>query len=101
MYDAILAELSEIKTWVAELPGSSEEMPKMVFEDCIYLIEFDLGIIPPDPRDADPQLAAEHAPDPWATPDPRRAVCILWPRLCKRIEKAVDDDDDLYTPPWW
>ena len=95
MYNAILAELSEIKTWVAELPGSSEEMPKMVFEDCIYLIEFDLGIIPPDP-----QARAGFE----ATPDPRRAVCIHWPSLCKIIEKAVDDDDDdddLYTPPWW
>ena len=94
MYDAILAELSEIKTWVAELPGSSEEMPKMVFEDCIYLIEFDLGIIPPDPQ--------ARAAGFEATPDPRRAVCIHWPRLCSIIERAVDDDDDgLYTPPWW
>ena len=96
MYDAILAELSEIKTWVAELPGSSEEMPKMVFEDCIYLIEFDLGIIPPDPQ--------ARAAGFEATPDPRRAVCIHWPRLCSLIERAVDDDDDddgLYTPPWW
>lgn len=88
MSEALLNELSAVKAWVAERPESSEEMPKMVMEDIIYLIEHDLGIIKYQSGDR--------------IPNPRRALCVSWPRLCTLIEKVVEDHpDDLYLPPWW
>ena len=88
MSNPLLDELSAVKTWVEQLPQSSEEMPKMVMEDVIYLIEFHLEIIKPQSEDS--------------VPDPRRALCVLWPRLCSIIEKTVETHpDDLYQPPWW
>jgi hypothetical protein len=89
MKNMMLEELSKVKNWVNSLPGSTEQMPKMVFEDLIYLIEFHMGLIELQTGDD--------------VPDPRRAISVLWPRLCNVIEMKVEDpaQEELYRPPWW
>ena len=89
MSKAILKELPAVKSWVAKLSESSKDMPRMLLEDIISLIEFHLEI-------------TEYVDDGGDyRPNPRYAVCWLWPLLCIEIKKIVEDSSDEYQPPWW
>ena len=84
MTDAILTELEEIETWVSALPENSTTVPHLIFEDLIQLIRFHFGVISGVPN---------------YSPEPRRAVCVLWPRLCTLVNEASNEAG--VPAPWW
>ena len=84
MTDAILTELEGIETWVSALPDNSTTVPHLIFEDLIELIRFHFGVISGGPNHS---------------ADPRRAVCVLWPRLCTLVNEASNEAG--VPAPWW
>lgn len=84
MTDAILTELEEIEIWVSALPENSTTVPHLIFEDLIELIRFHFGVSSGVPNHS---------------PDPRRAVCVLWPRLCTLVNEASNEAG--VPAPWW
>lgn len=87
MTDAILTELEVIETWVSALPDNSTTVPHLIFEDLIELIRFHFGVI------------TERTVTTPIPADPRRAVCVLWPRLCTLVNEASNEAG--IPAPWW
>ena len=84
MTDAILTELEEVEKWVSALPDDSTTVPHLILEDLIELIRFHFGVISGVPN---------------YSPDPRRAICVLWPRLCTLVNEASNEAG--VPAPWW